>query len=75
MMKAKITVEDGFRCCPDGHTAIHFKLGDIVEGHVAQWALDERVASRIFDKAEPLENKMIEPQETKKRRGRPPKKA
>lgn len=78
MTKAKITKPDGYKCCPEGHTAVLFPFGAVVDGQVAKWALEDKAASRMFDKAEPLENKMDAPDENKapaKRRGRPRKEA
>lgn len=76
MSKAKITRPDGFRCAPEGHTVITIPCGTIVEGQVAEWALADRAASRMFDPR--TETKVESPPETKaepKKRGRPRKKS
>lgn len=67
-MKAKITAADGYRCAPEGHTVVTFPMGEIVTGHVAEWAVADKAASRMFDKAEPLEDKAVAPKATKGRR-------
>lgn len=64
MTKAKITKADGFKCAPGGAVVETFAFGEIVEGKVAQWALDARAASRLFDPRE--ETKVEAPAETKK---------
>ena len=48
-MRAKITNKDGYRCCPEGHTEVFFAFGETVFGHVAEWAVADRAASRTFD--------------------------
>lgn len=65
MSKAKITKQDGYRCAPEGHTVILFPAGSIVTGKVAEWALDDRAASRMFDAPE---TKVTPPTETKAKR-------
>lgn len=49
MSKAKITKREGYTCAPDGHTKATFPFGTIVDGQVAQWALQDRAASAVFD--------------------------
>lgn len=73
MSKAKITKKDGYRCAPQGHTVETFAYGTVVEGKVAEWALADQAASRMFDPVE--ETKITPPPETKKKRGRPRKEA
>jgi len=76
--QAKITYTGGYRCAPDGHTVQLFKLGQIVEGEVADWAVDENYAIWIKPKDEPietaspptLETKIEAATETKPRRAR-----
>jgi 6-phosphogluconolactonase/glucosamine-6-phosphate isomerase/deaminase len=53
MSKAKITDRDGFDCAPNGHTIVNFPFGEVVEGRVAEWALAEKAAKRLFDKKPP----------------------
>lgn len=64
MTKAKITAEEGFRCAPEGHTVITIPQGTIVEGDIAEWALEAKAASRMMEK-KPPENKAEAPAETK----------
>lgn len=71
MSKAKITKQDGYRCAPEGHTVVLFPLGAVVTGKVAEWALADRAASRMFDAPE---NKVKGPTETKAKRTRKAKK-
>lgn len=71
MTRAKITKKDGYRCAPKGAVIEVFQFGEIVDGQVAEWALADRAASRLFDPRE--ETKVEAPTETKKR-GRPRKK-
>lgn len=68
-MRAKITNKDGYRCCPEGHTEVLFAFGETVFGHVAEWAVADRAASRTFDPV--AEKKITQPTETKaKRKGK-----
>ena len=67
MSKAKITKSDGYRCAPEGHTVVSFPAGSIVTGKVAEWALADKAASRMFDAPE---TKVTPPTETKKRKPR-----
>ena len=66
MSKAKIT--KAYRCAPRGSIVEEFAIGSIVTGKVAEWALTDGAASRMFDPRE--ETKIAPPPETKKR-GRP----
>ena len=62
MSKAKITRALGYLCAPEGHTIVVFPFGAIVEGDVAEWALADHAAVRLFD------TKVDGPTETKRRR-------
>lgn len=68
-MKAEITLPQGFRAAPEGHTVILFEAGQIVEGWVAEEAVMAGAARKIDEIAATLEHK-VEPQEPR-RRGRP----
>jgi|AntAceMinimDraft_11_1070367.scaffolds.fasta_scaffold00326_13 hypothetical protein len=52
MATAKITKKDGYRCAPDGIRVSTFGFGEIVEGKVADWALADKAAQRMFDPRE-----------------------
>lgn len=58
-MKARITNPEGYECCPNGYNVTMFAFGEIVTGQVAEWAVQDKAAKRMFDKAEPLENKAV----------------
>lgn len=63
-MRAKIITP--FRMAPEGHTVVLFPEGMIVEGRIAQAALEAHAACRMFD---PVEEKKVEVvPETKRRR-------
>lgn len=64
-MRAKITKADGYLCCPEGHTEVHFPFGETVFGQVAAWAIADRAASRTFDPVS--ERKVTAPPETKRK--------
>lgn len=49
-MKAKITSKEGYRCAPEGHTVVRFGFGEIVTGKVAEWALADGAAKRMFER-------------------------
>lgn len=68
MTQAKITKPEGYRCAPSGSVVQTFAHGSIVTGQVAEWALADRAAQRMFDPREAT--KVVMPGETKKR-GRP----
>lgn len=87
-MRAKITKIGGYMCSPTGHTVETFDHGCIVEGQVAEWALQDHAAARIMEPkpetaeieaphAPDLEAKVTGPSETKPKRtrGRPRKDA
>lgn len=63
MTTAKITKKDGYKCAPDGHTVVTVPFGATVDGQIAEWALADRAASRMFDPRE--ETKVVAPDETK----------
>lgn len=46
-MQAKITHTDGFKIFLEGKT-VHYAMGDVVEGYVAQKAVATRRASAIM---------------------------
>lgn len=75
--RAKITKKDGYRCAPEGHTVITIPFGTVVEGKIAEWALADRAASRLFDPREPESIAQDTPPETKGKlkRSRKPRKA
>jgi hypothetical protein len=76
MTKAKITKKNGYKCAPNGNRVETFPFGEVVTGQVADWALADHAASRMFDPVK--EKKVVTPPETKaapKKRGRPKKKA
>lgn len=57
MTQAKITKQEGYRCAPDGARVVTFGFGEIVTGKVADWALADGAAQRMF---EPREETKIE---------------
>ena len=63
-MKAKITKSDGYTCAPNGFELVTFAQGDIVTGQVAEWALADKAAGRMFDPV--AETKPAAPLETKR---------
>lgn len=65
MIRAKITKKDGYQCAPKGHTIETFPCGAIVDGQVAEWALADKAASRMFEPR--AETKVVNPPETKRR--------
>lgn len=69
MSKAKITAQAGYKCAPHGHTVVTFPFGAIVTGDVAEWALADHAACRMFDPRD--ETKVEAAPETKAKRGRP----
>lgn len=72
MSRAKITAAQGYRCAPDGHTIITIPQHTIVEGRVAEWAIADRAASRMFDPVqETAAGVELETKDQPKRRGRP----
>lgn len=72
-MRAKITRKEGYRCAPHGSVVEFFPCGSIVSGKVADCALEDHAAARMFDPRE--ETKPAAAVETKAKRGRPRKKA
>ncbi len=65
---AKITMQGGYKCAPEGHTVVTFGEGVIVEGKVAEWAIADHAAQAMFNPVK--EKKITPPKETKKRKGR-----
>ena len=59
-MRAKIIAPTGFRIAPEGHTVITLQDGDIVEGNIAEIAIQSGYAQRIDETAESLEWKTTE---------------
>lgn len=68
MTKAKITKPEGYRCAPDGSTVQHFAFGTKVEGKVADWALADGAAQRMFDPREETKVESAPETKTKPRR-------
>lgn len=71
MARAKITKKNGYICAPSGAKTQVFQFGEIVSGQVAEWALADNAAQRMFDPRSDVQ--AIEDIETKgqpKRRGR-----
>ena len=66
MTQAKITKPDGYRCAPGGAIIEVFPFGVIVTGKVAEWALSDHAAQRMFDPR--TETKVEAAPETKTRR-------
>lgn len=62
-MKAKITHPHGYKCAPEGHTTIHFSVGSIVEGHIAEMAIADGAA--MFFQDIKIEIKVVAPSEAK----------
>jgi len=73
MTTAKITKKEGYRCAPTGAVVEHFAYGDIVTGKVAECALEDHAAARMFDPR--TDTQAMDAPETKadapKKRGRP----
>lgn len=72
MTQAKITKQGGYRCAPRGSVVEFFPFGAVVTGKVAECALEDHAAARMFDPRE--ETKPAAPDEVKqapKKRGRP----
>lgn len=61
-MRAKIIAPAGFRIAPEGHTVITIPDGAIVEGSIAEVAIQSGYAQRIDETAETLEWKTTEVQ-------------
>ena len=62
-MKAKITNPHGYKCAPEGHTTVHFDVGSIVEGHIAEMAIADGAAMAFQDMK--IETKVVAPSEAK----------
>ena len=60
-MRAKITKPEGYSCAPQGSVVVTFPYGAEVEGRVAEWALQDHAAARMFER----ETKVDAPTETK----------
>jgi hypothetical protein len=71
-MKARII--RSWACAPEGHTIIRYDAGENVEGKVAELALADGAAVEVNDMSA-LENKIEQPLEVKRPRGRPRKEA
>ena len=69
MTTAKITRKEGYQCAPSGAFVVTFPFGAIVEGQVAEWALSDHAASRMFDPRSDTQAATVP--ETKAPRGRP----
>lgn len=57
MTQAKITKQEGYRCAPNGASVVTFGFGAVVTGKVAEWALADGAAQRMF---EPREETKVE---------------
>lgn len=68
MTTAKITRKEGYRCAPNGVHVETYAFGETVSGQVAEWAIADKAAKRMFDPRE--ETKVVTPPETKAKRGR-----
>lgn len=68
---AKITKSGGYLCAPEGHSEVLFPMGTIVTGQVAEWALADHAAQRMFDPV--AKKKVVTPKETKRKRNAPKK--
>lgn len=66
MTTAKITRQEGYKCAPRGAVVETIPFGKVVTGRVAEWALADGAAQRMFDPRE--EVKPDGPTETKKER-------
>jgi hypothetical protein len=62
-VKAKITSPHGYKCAPEGHTTVHFDVGSIVEGHIAEMAIADGAAMAFQDMK--IETKVVAPSEAK----------
>ena len=56
-MKAEITKP--YNIAPDGHTVVHYKVGDIVDGDIAKQAIKDKHAKK-FKPHEPNEFKAVQ---------------
>lgn len=59
-MRAKIIAPAGFRIAPEGHTVVTFQNGAIVDGMIAEIAIQSGYAQWIDETAETLEWKTTE---------------
>ena len=59
----KTVLHQNWSCAPDGHTTLHFKAGDVIEGKAAAMALADGVG---FNPVE--ETKILPVMETKRGR-------
>lgn len=66
MTTAKITKRDGYKCAPNGSIVEFFPFGAVVTGVVAEFALQDHAAHRMFDPREAA--KVVAPDETKAKR-------
>lgn len=75
-MKRAILTTD-YKCAPNGYQVRTFARGQIVEGDVARWAIEDGCAEIVTDPREetkviaPAEIASEHPAEPKRRRGRP----
>jgi len=67
-MRAEVIAPNGFRCAPKGHTIVTFKLGAIIEGNAAIWAVDAGAA--VWLPAEDDREIKVVTAPERKRRGR-----
>ena len=69
MTQAKITCKEGYRCAPDGVRVEVFAFESVVAGKVAEWAIADGAARRMFDPRTDTQVQSVP--ETKAKRGRP----
>ena len=69
MTTARITRKTGYQCAPNGFAVETFAYGETVSGAVAEWAIADGAASRMFDPRTDTQVQAVP--ETKAKRGRP----
>jgi|TARA_R110000868_G_scaffold223318_2_gene475208 hypothetical protein len=67
MTQAKITKQEGYLCAPDGFDLVTFGFGTIVAGKVAEWALADNAAQRMFEPREGTKVEVVSETKTKPR--------
>lgn len=71
MTQAKITKRDGYKCAPQGHSLQTFPFGAIVSGQVAEWAIADKAAQRMFDPRSDVQASVELETKAPAKRGRP----
>jgi len=66
LTQAKITLREGYRCAPNGAIIQLFEFGDVVTGQVAEWAIADKAASRMFPDLETKPAATLERKRTRK---------